>query len=199
MKEYIIVRKPGDFSWDKVPSLEMNESMLPDDVFIRARAQICYDDEALFVRLSCDEKEIRAELFGPFDEVCEDSCLEFFFSPMEGDRRYFNIECNLNGALYLGFGSDVHSLVRLFPEEMPIRPSAAKMKEGWEVTYSVPFEFIRRFFPDFHPKSGGVIRANCYKCGERTQRPHYFCWNPIPYSAGSPFHNPDAFGIMRLA
>ena len=129
MKEYTIIKKPKDFSWDKIPKLTICEPLEQVKVTIQAWAQICYDEEALYVRLSSDEKNIRAELNGPLDEVCSDSCLEFFFSPVEGDKRYFNIESNLNGAIYLGIGSNAHNLVRLIPEEPNIKPCAKKTDE----------------------------------------------------------------------
>jgi len=197
MKEYTIVKKTENFDWDKAPKLSIDTPLFPgDEVFIQAFGQICYDDNALYVRLSCDEKEIRAELNGLLDEVCNDSCMEFFFCPMEGDKRYFNIESNLNGAIFLGFGTNVHTLVRLIPEEPSVNPIAKKTSEGWELCYSVPYEFIRRFFPDFSPRSGKAIRANCFKCGDMTSRPHYYTWNETPPLPMAAFHNPDGFGKM---
>ena len=198
MKEYTIVKKPTDFFWDKIPKLTIQEPLEPVEVSIQAWAQICYDDRALHLRLSSDEKNIRAELTGPLDEVCSDSCLEFFFSPMEGDRRYFNIESNLNGAIYLGIGTDAHTLVRLIPEEPSIKPLAQRTEEGWELTYSIPYEFIRRFFPEFTVFSGKQIRANCFKCADLTEPPHYLTWNPHPLLEYATFHNPDAFGLMKF-
>lgn len=198
MKEYTIIKKSEDFSWDKVPKLTICEPLEPVEVTIQAWAQICYDEEALYVRLSSDEKNIRAELTGPLDEVCSDSCLEFFFSPIEGDKRYFNVESNLNGAIYLGIGSNAHNLVRLIPEEPSIKPCAKKTEEGWELSYRIPYEFIRRFFPEFKVFSGKKIRANCFKCADMTEPPHYLTWNPHPLLEYASFHNPDAFGLMKF-
>ena len=198
MKEYTITKKAENFSWDQVPKLTICEPLEQVEVTIQAWAQICYDEEALHVRLSSDEKDIRAELSGPLDEVCSDSCLEFFFSPVEGDRRYFNIESNLNAAIYLGIGSNAHNLVRLIPEEPSIKPCAKKTEEGWEVSYSIPYEFIRRFFPEFKVYSGKEIRANCFKCADMTEPPHYLTWNPHPLLEYASFHNPDAFGLMKF-
>ncbi len=199
MKEYTIVKRPDDFSWDKIPTLDICEPLEDHaPLTIRSTAQICYDDKALYVRLATDEKEIRAELFGPLDEVCCDSCMEFFFSPKIGDRRYINIEGNFNKATFLGLGSNVHTLVRLIPEENPIQTRPAKTEDGWELCYEIPYEFIRRFFPDFAPFSGMEMRANCYKCADATEPPHYFTWNPTPYNPVAAFHNPDAFGLMRF-
>ena len=198
MKEYTITKKAENFSWDQIPKLTICEPLEQVEVTIQAWAQICYDEEALHVRLSSDEKDIRAELSGPLDEVCSDSCLEFFFSPVEGDRRYFNIESNLNAAIYLDIGSNAHNLVRLFPEEPSIKPQAKKTEEGWEVSYSIPYEFIRRFFPEFKVYSGKEIRANCFKCADMTEPPHYLTWNPHPLLEYASFHNPYAFGLMKF-
>lgn len=197
MKEYTIVKKPENNMWDKVPSLNIDTPLFEnEEVFISAKAQICYDDTALFVRLSCDEEDIRAEEQNPLGEVCADSCMEFFFCPLQGDERYFNIECNMTGAIFLGTGKNVQTLFRLIPEVAPIVPVGKKLEKGWEVSYSVPFSFIRQFFPEFEAKEGKSIRANCYKCGDKTTRPHYFTWNPVPVLPEASYHNPKEFGVM---
>ena len=199
MKEYTIVRRPENLDWNNIPSLQMNCLYETEPLPISAQAQLCYDDEALYVRLSAVEEHIRAENFGTLDEICEDSCLEFFFSPMEGDRRYFNIECNLNEKLYLGMGSNVQTLVRFVPEFPAIHPKAQRTADGWETVYSVPYSFIRQFFPDFSPAPGKTMKANFYKCGDKTVQPHYLCWCPVVKLPAASFHNPDTFGTLRFA
>ena len=168
-----------------------------DPLPISAQAQVCYDDENLYVRLSAVETNIRAELFGLLDQICEDSCLEFFFCPIASDSRYFNIECNPNGCLFLGFGNNVQNLMRLIPENPPIQPVVKRTTDGWETVYAVPYTFIRQFFPDFSPAPGTQMRGNFYKCGDETVQPHYLCWNPVPMQ-NCAFHNPARFGILRF-
>lgn len=199
MKEYTIVRRPEQLDWTTIPVLTIDYQLRPTDCPVRAQAQLCYDDEALYVHLRATEEHIRAEHHGPLGEICEDSCLEFFFSPIPGDRRYFNIEVNPNGAMYLGMGSNVHNLVRFVNEEPAIRPQPRRTADGWEVSYAIPYTFIRQFFPEFKAESGCHIRANCYKCGDKTPQPHYFTWNPTPILPRASFHNPDGFGIMYFA
>ena len=161
-----------------------------------ASAQICYDEEALYVRLSAKEKHIRAEYTGPLDMPCQDSCLEFFFCPMEGDNRYFNIEFNPNCCMYLGIGSCLKDLVRLLPAwENVLYPKAERFFDGWAVTYQVPVSFVRRFFPGFTLESGTIIRANFYKCGELTVQPHDLSWNELAQGEHS-FHRPCDFGML---
>ena len=197
MKEYTVTRCNGQPDWNTVPALQIDTWMRTDPIPVSAQAQVCYDDEALYIRLSAVEEHIRAELTGLLDEICDDSCLEFFFCPMAGDRRYFNIECNLPGCLFLGFGPNVDKLVRLIPENPAIRPQAQRIPGGWETVYSIPYSFIRMFFPEFAPTSGYETRANFYKCGDKTVQPHYLTWNPVPYQRCA-FHNPDAFGLIRF-
>lgn len=197
MKEYTITRCSGQPNWSKVPALQIDHWHNTEPMPISAQAQVCYDDTALYVRLSAVEENIRAELTGLLDEICEDSCLEFFFCPMAGDKRYFNIECNPNGYLFLGFGPNVDQLMRLIPMEPPIVPEARRIDGGWETVYSIPYTFIRTFFPEFSPVSGYSMRANFYKCGDKTVQPHYLVWNPVVPQRCS-FHNPDAFGIVHF-
>lgn len=197
MREYTITRCNGMPDWSSVPALQIDHWMETDPMPISAQAQLCYDDTALYVRLSAVEENIRAELFGKLDEICEDSCLEFFFCPMAGDKRYFNIECNPNGCLFLGFGPNVSELVRLIPEAPSIIPQPRRIDGGWETVYAIPYKFIRMFFPDFSPAPGYTTRANFYKCGDKTVTPHYLCWNPVPQQRCA-FHNPDAFGIVHF-
>ena len=167
---------------------------------IRAHAQLLWNEEAFYVHLFAAEKEIRAEERGLLGMPCEDSCLEFFFSPCPGDRRYFNLEFNPNACLYLGIGSSIEDLTRLIPEggaEALFRPIVKRTADGWEIFYQVPFSFVRRFFPDFEPQEGLRLRANLYKCGDLTVRPHFLSWSPITVIPVS-FHRPDDFGEIVL-
>lgn len=197
MKEYTIVRRSEEFDWNKIPAVQIDYLLETDPLPISAQAQVCYDDENLYVRLSAVETNIRAELFGLLDQICEDSCLEFFFCPIASDSRYFNIECNPNGCLFLGFGNNVQNLMRLIPENPPIQPVVKRTTDGWETVYTVPYTFIRQFFPDFSPAPGAQMRGNFYKCGDETVQPHYLCWNPVPMQ-NCAFHNPARFGILRF-
>ena len=193
-----IVRKPNTFDWCNIPVIPIDEHLETPQVEIEATAQICYDDEALYVRLEAKEREIRAEYTGPLDMPSQDSCLEFFFCPMAGDIRYFNIEFNLNCCLYLGIGSCLQDLVRLFPQTGDVLcPKAKRLEDGWEIIYKIPADFIRRFFPDFQLKSGKVIRANFYKCGELTVREHELCWNRLAEGEHD-FHRSCDFGVLEL-
>ena len=200
MKEYTVVRCPEALDWAQVPAVAIAEHLYPTQATVTAQAQACYDDKFLYIRLTAKEQEIRAEHKGLLDEVCEDSCLEFFFCPLPGDKRYINMECNLNGAMYVGMGTGVHDLIRLvFAERAPYVPQTKRTEDGWEVVHAIPFTFIRQFFPEFAPAPGYTIRGNFYKCGDLTVKPHCIMWNPVPVAPCASFHQPDYFGKLIFA
>ena len=196
MRTYSI-RKMTDAGWGVIPVLPIDNVYFDTPEHIRAQAQISYDDEAILVHLSTEERDYRAVEEGPLGSPCEDSCLEFFFCPMEGDKRYFNIEFNPNGCIYLGFGSGIVDLVRLLPDEgaQIFSPTITRGENAWEITYRIPISFVRRFFSDFSIYAGKRMRANCYKCADLSEPAHYMSWSPI---VGEPFkfHRPECFGEM---
>lgn len=195
MYTYTIAKRTD---WANVPALQLTNQLWLRQHSVSAKAQLCYDHTALYVRLEAVEENIRAVHKGLLDPVCEDSCLEFFFSPMAGDSRYFNIEVNPNGAIYLGFGRNVQGLQRIVAENPAIAPAITFTENGWTAEYAIPYDFIRLFFPEFAPTAGSSIRANCYKCGDETETPHWLCWAPIPEGTDT-FHCPQHFGTMYFA
>ncbi|MBR0217776.1 MAG: hypothetical protein IJQ33_01030 [Clostridia bacterium] len=193
MKEYII--RP--FSrWEDVDILEISERMWTPPVDIAACAKIGWTEDALLVRLEAHEALIRAEETGPLGHPWEDSCLEFFLSPVAGDPRYINIEFNPNACCRLGLG-DGRERIQLLPERNWLEPEVFTTPEGWGITYRVPFALLKMLFPAFQAAPGTVIRANCYKCGDKTAQPHFFSWNRIASETPN-FHRPQDFGMMIL-
>lgn len=200
MKRYTVAPCCGAPDWSAVEPLKIDTlQWTPADVDIRAEARMCWDEAAVYVCLRAFERAVRATHTGATDMVCEDSCLEFFLRPLLDDLRYFNFEFNANCALYLGFGSGMHDLVRLLVEEPAelFAPGASRLADGWEIHYRIPAAFIARFFPGFALTRGQRLRANCYKCGDLTPQPHYLSWNPMRCDTPA-FHRPDDFGLLIL-
>lgn len=196
--EYVIKKKAP---WEEIPEEEIAVRGIAFNPDVRAFFKICHDDEALYVRLRAVEKNIRATYTDNYGMPCEDSCLEFFFSPDNSQKKYFNIEMNPNCAMFLGIGLNGASLIRLDPmnEKYSFKPEAVRTEDGWQVTYEVPYEFVRFFFPGFAPAEGSYIMANVYKCGDFTEVEHYLSWKPVDWSiTNGAFHNPDCFGMMRF-
>lgn len=197
MKTYTIRRVTGRPDWSSIPSLPIDQVHKADTAPVRAWGQIAYDEDCFWVRLRAEEANIRKEETGPLASTWEDSCLEFFFSPVEGDCRYINIETNAGGSFYMGVGIGKPNLYRLIPRgtQYTFAPEVTFFEGGWEVSYCLPFPMIRCLFPSFAPKSGDILRANCYKCGDKTVEPHWLSWSRVDAQPLN-FHLPEFFGTM---
>ena len=202
MKTAQLIRVTGPVDWDKLPRIAIDAPIKESDSPATAFAQICATEDALLLHLSATEPEIRAEGTSPLAEVCEDSCLEFFFRPVEGEMRYFNMEWNPNCTLFLGFGSCIEDILRIVPEEEQkqqlFAPEVVRREDGWEIFFRVPYSFVRGFMPEFKVEPGKALYCNFYKCGDQLQQPHYLTWNPIMRQGRSRFHTPAEFGRLDV-
>ena len=124
----------------------------------------------------------------------EDSCLEFFFRPA-GDERYLNVEVNPKGCLHIGLGRGRSDRVFLHraDEAALLAVKTARTADGWDVWYRLPLDYLRVLYPDF--AFAGELRANVYKCGDKTVRPHYLAWRAVKTETPD-FHRPEFFGRM---
>ncbi|MBE6757536.1 MAG: hypothetical protein E7552_03165 [Ruminococcaceae bacterium] len=196
---YYITKINGTPHWEDIPAVTLDNILWLPDAGVRMVQQICYDNEALYVHQRAVERDIRAEHRDPQAAVCEDSCMEFFFCPDSTSTRYFNFEWNLNGCLFLGIGEGREDRVRLTMPDGVERFSfrSARTADGWEIFYRIPLAFIRQHFPRCTFAAGAIIRANCYKCGDKTVKPHFLSWNPVT-SEQPDFHRSPDFGEMIL-
>lgn len=181
--------------WEHVPVVELQHTGWLPEAPIRAWAQLCRDDQGLWVRMEAEETAIRATLTQPLDEVYTDSCLEFFLAPDPSDNRYLNFEFNPLGNLYLGFGSTRPTRVRQIvgDKELLFHPQPFFNEKGWGIVYHIPFAFIRNYFPGFEPC--GEMAGNFYKCGDLTEQPHYLSWR-VMRTATPDFHRRQDFGTL---
>ena len=200
MKTYEIKYVKGDVDWNLIPKLDVDEYNWSDDCGIRTSFQIVWNEDGISYHAVSVEKDIRATYDAQNCDVWCDSCMEYFFRPDENDKRYFNFECNPNGALYVGIGTNMPDRIRLLDQDEKTNFSikTARTSDGWELFLTVPTAFIRMFFPGYEFKEGRVIYANCLKCGDDTPVEHYISWNRYPDEPLS-FHNSAAFGKMVLS
>lgn len=200
MRNYTIHKMNCMTDWDDIPALKIDVRYAQTQEKVSAYAQIGYCCDTLFVHMNLAVSQVRAEEYGPFGMPCKDSCLEFFFQPINGDSRYINIEFNFNGCVYLGIGTCLQDLLRLFPRDdisAIFQPDTRMTDTGWEIFYCIPFSFIRRLFPDFSVSPGKTMRANCFACSDLSQPKYYLSWNPITNEPFT-FHHSACFGQMRF-
>ena len=196
MRSYIITKKSEKLDWEKVPALPIDNCLWVAEAGISTQAQLCYDADAIYIRLRTQETEICAEETGVVGEPWKDSCMEFFFCPDPHNGTYLNIEFNPNRCLFFGVGLGRHDRIRmLLPGENPLNAEVVMTDDGWQITYRISTDLIRRFFPQFQAESGAMMRGNFYKCGENTPKEHYYSWNPIE-CVNPEFHCSEYFGKL---
>ncbi|MDO4939593.1 MAG: carbohydrate-binding family 9-like protein [Lachnospiraceae bacterium] len=199
MKTYEIKYAKGDIDWSTVPKLDVDEYNWGEDCGIRTQFQIVWNEEGL----SCHGVSVEKDILARYDDqncpVWCDSCMEFFFHPVENDSRYLNFECNPNGAIYTGIGTNMPDRVRLIEqnEKQDFSIKTARTQDGWEMYLTVPVSFISMFYPGYELREGMIIKANCMKCGDDTVYQHFISWNKYPEEPIT-FHNSAAFGEMIL-
>ena len=201
MKKYRIIEKTAEANWNNAEILSVSEQpwfVTPD---VCMNVQLMWDFSRLYIHQTAFEKNIRAEYTTHLSHVCEDSCMEFFIAPGKVDPRYFNFELNPNGALMLGFGLGRNDRVKLLPNNptqlFNIR-TVNSSSGNWEVYYEIPASFISTFFPGFVFERGMNIKANFYKCGDKTDHVHYLTWNTMT-SEKPDYHRYCDFGFITLA
>lgn len=185
--------------WNQIPAIKLENRYLDTNQDAVVWCQICCTDKAFLIHQTMEVPEVRAQENGPLGMPCEDSCMEFFFCPVPGDKRYINVEFNINKCMYLGIGTGLQDLLRIVPDEEKniFSPITVRNEKGWELFYQIPYAFIKCLFPTFDPATVSEIRANFYACSDLTQPSYYLSWSPI---LGDPFtfHRSECFGTIIL-
>jgi len=164
------------------------------------RLAVAHDGKALLIRFEVEEDNPKAVTLADNGPVWEDSCVEFFVQE-EGSPFYFNFETNC-----IGVGLAARRVSRSecthFDEEkmkrvvrrssLPKEPVDLRERTAWSLELTVPFDLItgREGLPE-------RLRANFYKCGDKTAVPHFLSWNPVEVPAPD-FHRPEFFGELIL-
>ena len=181
-------------------------------------ARVARTQDAIVVDFRVSGLDLRVENKADNGRQWEDSCVEFFVQDPDGSR-YYNFEINALGKVLACSGADRHGRMARPEEEMlqilrftqnscftsggliPQTPCVAPLQtidmEGlhsWRVAVAIPFRLIG-VDPENLP---GSLRANFYKCGDKTAHPHYLSWSPIP-TPKPDFHRPEFFGELVLA
>lgn len=217
MKKYLIEYRSTvpDFSpenWHGVAAAKIDNFFAKSAYHPERSCKALHDGEKLYCYFESKldryilSTRIRRNTF-----VYKDTCLEFFFMPVEG-RGHFNFEINAGGTLHLGHIRNpkringkfldasliptaetkgieiVSSLPRLIDPEMP-------GPMDWQLGLVVPFAFFEQQLKmkiDFrHRKCSGNF--NC--CSEANSHPHWATWNA---AANPSFHAWENFGEIDI-
>lgn len=197
-------------AWKDVAALKIDNYMgdkpehYPD-----TQAKLVYDDNSLYVIFRVKDNYMLATAEKFQDSVCQDSCVEFFFTPSQDIKAgYFNVETNCGGTVLsrhqLARGvsqnfitpEDFDRMQVFHSEEKIIKPER-KTPTTWIVEYQLPFDFLNKYTQVVMPKAGVKWRANLYKCADATSKPHWLTWSVINMPKPN-FHVPDFFGTLEF-
>jgi hypothetical protein len=147
--------------------------------------KFAYNEECLFVIFRVEDQFVCARKKSYQERVCEDSCVEFFFTLGEDiSEGYFNLEMNCGGTVLFHhqYGRQVMDVAvkQADFEQVEIAHSLPKIidneiteKTTWVVEYCLPFSLLANYTPLQKPNSGGVWLANFYKCADESTHPHW--------------------------
>ncbi len=177
----------------------------------RSTARVVHDGKHLFVGFEVADRFVRVVRTGYQENVCKDSCVEFFVAPREG-HGYFNFEVNAGGAMLLHYNPPQvgdgprqwEALGEEWAREVEIRASLPQRVEPehagpltWQVRVRIPIALFEAVVGALGPISGQTWRGNFYKIASESSHPHWASWHPIGERLD--FHQPDHFGHLYLA
>ncbi len=166
--------------------------------------KLCASNENLFIHIVADDKHSFAKQTQLNHMlVCEDSCVEFFFSPSgKLGSNYVNVEVNCCGTLHLAYGPDrdnrqfinldAASLISVSTSIIsPVKLEKPNDQE-WHVEITLPFAAIEALTGE--PVNKDKWYGNFYRCGGRVE-PQYAVWKSIDV-AEPDYHRPEYFGEL---
>ena len=167
-----------------------------------------WNQSGFFLNYQVLEQQVRALNTEYNSAVWEDSCVEFFFQFIPGDRHY-SFEFNPTGAFlgqvnFVSYGEWLEpellakiklcgTLVNCGKKKSPL---IIDKPTDWELSVFIPFELLT--LAEAQAITSGLkFFANFFKCGDKTKQPHFLSWCPITWPQPS-FHRPQFFGKAKL-
>lgn len=177
------------FNWENASS-----SYRPQTEF-----KLCFvENDGIYVKMKTDEKNLRITCKGRDENCWEDSCMEFFFMPFSLEDGYINFEINPAGAYLSAYGKDRNN--RIFLKDITdISPNIECQitDSGWQLNLFIPCKLIEEVFKKDFAASSGTYKGNFFKCGDKTQKPHYGSFSPMG-TLPPGFHNPPLFANISV-
>ncbi len=164
--------------------------------------RVAHDGETLYLYYTVQGEQLRAVNTTDFGSVWQDSCVEFFMQ-RENETTYRNFECNVLGVLLAAKHETREIADKLTEEVLSVfrystvqhRYENEKQVSDWTMYLEIPKKIMG--FQEHESLSKQKIRANFYKCGDKTPETHFISWNAIDLP-NPDFHVPQFFGLLEL-
>lgn len=198
---------PASWSWGRVqafPRFVLADGSGP--ALQQTRLRVCWDDEALYARFDCEDRDAWGTYERRDDPVYEEEAVEVFLAPGEEDpARYFEFEVSPLGTV---FDALIHNPTSRRTDmtadpswDCPgLRWAAGRKKErqDWWAVLAIPWAGLLPAGAEL-PK---VWRANFYRIERPRDRaeaePEFSGWSPT-LTRPADFHQPARFGVLELA
>lgn len=164
-------------------------------------AYLAHDGRQLFCVFTVNERHLRIKALDDNGPVWEDSCVEIFIADADG-THYYNFETNAGGTALASLRVSRTDCEHFTSQKMKriMRHSSRPRHEasinnpdgiGWTLLVGIPFDLIG------YDSTPAELRINLYKCGDKTDTPHFLSWAPISTPAPD-FHRPEFFVPVKL-
>ncbi len=180
------------------------------DFIPQVRFRLLHDETALHGIYEVSDHYVKAVHTGFQDNVCQDSCAEFFFAPTPGG--YFNLEMNAGANFLIYYVRDCARSGDVFRDySILTREDCAQISvvsdqprvidpeiaspTTWHVQFRLPRTLIEKYSGPLGTWRGRRWHGNFYKCADKTSHPHWIAWNAVTELN---FHLPSCFGDIVL-
>ncbi len=128
-----------------------------------------------------------------------DSCVEIFVRSLDGSGNYCNFEFTPQGFCLAARGPDRNHRLELSAGEYarivrnPQGPVVRNANVEWSLQIEIPLDLLG--LDAFSTIDPGALVGNIYKCGDKTQAPHWLSAFPID-TPKPDFHRPEFFQAL---
>jgi len=194
---------PATWIWEDVPPLPpftLADGSGPAQQ--QTIARVCYDQQALYVRFDCDDRDIWGTGTQRDDPLYDEEVVEIFLAPGSDEPvRYFEFEISPNGVL---FDARIHNPTSERTDlevdaswdcpRMSWQTERHDVANHWWAIMIIPWAAVA--------PAGDlptVWRGNFFRIERpRDAEPEYSCWSPT-MTEPADYHKPAFFGTLRLA
>lgn len=193
---------PASWEWGRIPAFP--RFVLADGsgpAVQQTRLRVCWDDEALYVRFDCEDRDAWGTHERRDDPLYEEEAVEVFLAPGEADPTvYFEFEVSPLGTV---FDARIHnpSSQRTDMTGDPswdcpgLRWAVGRLRErqDWWAVLAIPWAGL---LPS--GELPAVWRANFYRIERPCDtEPEFSAWSPT-LTRPADFHKPARFGVLEL-
>lgn len=208
MKHYSIPLIAHQYpNWHDIPSLAIdNYPWYQTGQQQNTQIKLAANKDNLFIHIHAQDKySVAKQTELNHMLICEDSCVEFFFSPSGIlGSSYINLEVNCCGTLHIAYGPDrnYREFISLDQAALVKRTSSIKSPvksaqtddSDWQIEITLPFSVVEQITKSSVNRDKWF--ANFYRCGGEVE-PQYAVWNPIDV-AEPDYHRPEYFGELSF-